>query len=166
MKCPECGHSDTSVIDSRMAREGLAIRRRRECPTCKKRFTTYEQIEDATLMVIKKDGRREPFDRQKIKSGLLKACEKRPISMDTIEKAVNRIAQTYEGSPDKEIPTSEIGEALMTELKELDKVAYVRFASVYREFKDISEFMDELKGLLKIKLAPQQSSVRKKPRKH
>ncbi|MCL5277457.1 MAG: transcriptional regulator NrdR [Deltaproteobacteria bacterium] len=164
MKCPECGYIDTSVIDSRIAREGLAIRRRRECPKCKKRFTTYEQIEDATPMVIKKDGRREPFDRQKIKQGLLKACEKRPISIDTIERAVNRIAQKYEGSPDKEIPTSDIGEELMAELKELDKVAYVRFASVYREFKDISEFMDELKGLLKTKFTPKETAQRKKSR--
>lgn len=165
MKCPECGYTDTSVIDSRMAREGLAIRRRRECPKCKKRFTTYEQIEDIAPMVIKKDGRRELFDRQKIKQGFLKACEKRPISMDTIEKVVNRIAQKYEGSTDKEIPARDIGEELMSELKELDKVAYVRFASVYREFKDISEFMDELKGLLKTKFTPKETAKRKKSRK-
>lgn len=152
MKCPECGHADTSVIDSRLAKDGHAIRRRRQCPKCSARFTTYERVENVVPMVIKKDGRREPFDRLKIKQGLLKACEKRPISMDTIERVVDRIAKRYEDSTDREIPANEIGSTLMTELKELDKVAYVRFASVYREFKDISEFMDELKSLLKSKL--------------
>ncbi len=166
MKCPECGHIDTSVIDSRLAKEGNAIRRRRECPKCNARFTTYERVENMIPMVIKKDGRREPFDRQKIKQGLLKACEKRPISMDTIERVVARIAKKYEDSTDKEIPASEIGSALMAELKELDKVAYVRFASVYREFKDISEFMEELKGLLKTKLGSKNEAKTKKTAKH
>lgn len=165
MKCPECGYKDTSVIDSRMAKEGLAIRRRRECPECKSRFTTYERIENMVSMVIKKDGRREPFDRQKIKQGLLKACEKRPISMDTIKKVVDRIAKKYEDGSEKEIATTGIGEDMMRQLKELDKVAYVRFASVYREFKDISEFMDELKGLLKTKLTRKNTGKAKKSRK-
>ncbi len=163
MKCPECGYLDTSVIDSRMTKDGLAIRRRRECPKCKTRFTTYERVENLVPMVIKKDNRREPFDRQKIEAGLLKACEKRPISMDTIEKVVDRIAKKYEDAAEKEIPAADIGEEIMTELKELDKVAYVRFASVYRDFKDIGEFMDELKGLLKTKLKPKQSHAPKKP---
>ena len=165
MKCPGCGYIDTSVIDSRMSKDGLAIRRRRECPKCATRFTTYERVENIIPMVIKKDNRRELFDRQKIKQGLLKACEKRPISMDTIEKVVDRIAKKYEDAAEKEIPASDIGEEIMTELKELDKVAYVRFASVYRDFKDISEFMDELQGLLKTKLTPKEARGSKKSRK-
>jgi transcriptional repressor NrdR len=157
MKCPKCGYMDTSVVDSRLSKDGVAIRRRRHCPKCGTRFTTYERVENMVTMVIKKDNRREPFDRQKIKQGLLKACEKRPISIDTIEKVVDRIARKYEDSTEREIPTSEIGEEVMSELKELDKVAYVRFASVYRDFKDVSEFMDELKGLLKTKMGPKKS---------
>ncbi len=165
MKCPECGYIDTSVIDSRMSKDGLAIRRRRECPKCNSRFTTYERVENMVPMVIKKDNRRELFDRQKIKQGLLKACEKRPISMDTIEKVVDRIAKKYEDAAEKEIAASDIGEEIMVELKELDKVAYVRFASVYRDFKDIGEFMDELKGLLKTKLTPKETGRSKKSHK-
>lgn len=163
MKCPKCGYLDTSVVDSRMSKDGHAIRRRRLCPKCNMRFTTYERLENMVTMVIKKDNRREPFDRLKIKQGLLKACEKRPISIDTIDKVVDRIARKYEDAGDKEIPTSEIGEAVMAELRELDKVAYVRFASVYRDFKDISEFMDELQRLLKTKLTPREA---KKTKKH
>ncbi|MGB9735702.1 MAG: transcriptional regulator NrdR [bacterium] len=165
MKCPKCGFMDTSVVDSRMSKDGLAIRRRRLCPKCNTRFTTYERVENMLTMVIKKDNRREPFDRQKIKQGLLKACEKRPISMDTIDKVVDRIAKKYEDAGEKEISTREIGETVMAELKELDKVAYVRFASVYRDFKDISEFMDELQGLLKTKLTPKESRKSRKQSK-
>ncbi len=164
MKCPKCGNIDTSVSDSRITKDGLAIRRRRACPKCNERFTTYERVENAVPMVIKKDDRREPFDRQKIKQGLLKACEKRPISIDAIDRVVDRIAKKYEDAGEKEIPAKDIGEELMSELKELDKVAYVRFASVYRDFKDISEFMDELKGLLKTKITTKRPDKSKKPR--
>ncbi len=153
MKCPKCDYLDTAVIDSRMTKDGSSIRRRRECPKCNTRFTTYERMETAaSLMVIKKDNRREVFDRQKVKQGIIKACEKRPISMDTIDKIVERIVKKYEDAPEKEFASTRIGEDIMMELKELDKVAYVRFASVYREFNDISEFMDELESLLKTKL--------------
>ncbi len=148
MKCPYCGHNKDKVIDSREKRGGEAIRRRRQCLACSRRFTTYERTEEAPYMVIKKDGRRETFDRQKILRGLLKACEKRPISVTTLEELIDTIEQKLQERSEREIPTSEIGSFIMERLKELDKVAYVRFASVYREFKDINEFMDELKALL------------------
>ena len=148
MKCPYCGHNKDRVIDSRESKGGETVRRRRQCLACSRRFTTYERTEEAPYMVIKKDGRREPFDRQKILRGLLKACEKRPISVSTLEEIIDTVEQKLQERPEREIPTSEIGSYLMDRLRELDKVAYVRFASVYREFKDINEFMEELKALL------------------
>ena len=148
MKCPYCGHNKDRVIDSRESKGGETVRRRRQCLACSRRFTTYERTEEAPYMVIKKDGRREPFDRQKILRGLLKACEKRPISVSTLEELIDTVEQKLQERPEREIPTSEIGSYLMERLRELDKVAYVRFASVYREFKDINEFMEELKALL------------------
>ncbi|MBI5406557.1 MAG: transcriptional repressor NrdR [Nitrospirae bacterium] len=149
MKCPFCGHLEDKVVDSREAKEGDAIRRRRECLRCRRRFTTYEHIEDVLPVVVKKDGRREPFDRNKILGGLKKACEKRPVAMDVLEEIVSRIEKRAQESGEKEIPSSMIGGEVMRELQILDEVAYVRFASVYREFKGINEFMDELKDLLK-----------------
>lgn len=149
MKCPFCGHLEDKVVDSREAREGDAIRRRRECLRCRRRFTTYEHIEDVLPVVVKKDGRREPFDRNKILGGLKKACEKRPVAMDVLEEIVSRIEKRAQESGEKEISSSMIGGEVMRELQMLDEVAYVRFASVYREFKGINEFMDELKDLLK-----------------
>lgn len=148
MKCPFCGHLESKVVDSRMGKDKETIRRRRECIQCKKRFTTTERTEDTLPLVIKKDGRREPFNRLKIFNGLKKACEKRPISINLIEKIVNRIESYFMEKGDREIKSSEIGEKVMEELHRLDAVAYVRFASVYRQFKDIQEFMDELKELL------------------
>ncbi len=149
MNCPFCSNGENKVIDSRISRDGTAIRRRRECLNCKKRFTTYEYVEDVIPVVVKKDGRREEFDRTKIFVGLKKACEKRPISIEAIEGAVDRIEQECQELQMKEIPTSVIGEKIMTVLHDLDAVAYVRFASVYREFRDVNEFMEELKGFLK-----------------
>ncbi|MDT8317513.1 MAG: transcriptional regulator NrdR [bacterium] len=149
MKCPFCSDMENKVIDSRLTKEGLEIRRRRECQSCKMRFTTYERIEDILPMVVKKDGRREPFDRDKILSGIKKACEKRPISMDTMNSTVDKIELSLYELEAKEIKCDLLGEKVMLALKDLDEVAYVRFASVYRSFKDISEFMSELKGLLK-----------------
>jgi transcriptional repressor NrdR len=147
VKCPFCDELDDKVVDSRMAKEGELIRRRRECLSCKRRYTTYERIEESLPMVIKKDGRREPYDRAKILSGLKKACEKRPISMATIEAVADRVEKRIQEMGETEIPSRTIGEELMKELHNLDQVAYVRFASVYREFKDIDQFMDELKAL-------------------
>lgn len=149
MKCPFCQDPSTSVVDSRLSKEGDMIRRRRECEVCHKRFTTYERVEDFLPVIIKKDGRREPFDRKKLLSGLQKACEKRPVSMESIEDVANKIEREIQEMGEKEIPSKEIGERIMRELRKLDEVAYVRFASVYRQFKDLNEFMDELKGLLK-----------------
>lgn len=149
MKCPFCGWIEDKVVDSRASQEGNAIRRRRECLKCQRRFTTYEQIEEISLMVIKKDGRREPFDKNKVLNGLIKACEKRPISMDKIETMVNNIELYLQKNNDKEVKSREIGELVMKKLHDLDAVAYVRFASVYREFRDLSQFMKELKPLLK-----------------
>jgi transcriptional repressor NrdR len=151
MKCPFCGNTENKVIDSRISKDGDAIRRRRECVSCGKRFTTYEFVEEVLPTVVKKDGRREPFDRTKIRSGIKKACEKRPISTDVIESIVDRIEQRCQEYPDKEIPASVIGEQVMKELQNLDGVAYVRFASVYREFRDVSDFLEELKDLLSVK---------------
>jgi len=147
VKCPFCDEIEDKVVDSRTAKEGEVIRRRRECLGCKRRFTTYERIEEILPMVVKKDGRREPFDRNKILAGLTKACEKRPISTATIDAVTDRIEKRIQDMGETEIPSRTIGEELMKELHQLDQVAYVRFASVYREFKDIDQFMDELKTL-------------------
>ncbi|PIQ94040.1 MAG: transcriptional regulator NrdR, partial [Nitrospirae bacterium CG11_big_fil_rev_8_21_14_0_20_41_14] len=147
MKCPFCGNLEDKVIDSRTSREGNAIRRRRECLKCAKRFTSYERVEDIVPMVVKKDGRREQFEREKILNGLKKACEKRPIGIETLEGITDSIKKKLIGLGVKEIPSTWIGEEVMTSLKELDKVAYVRFASVYRQFKDINELMNEVKTL-------------------
>ena len=149
MRCPFCAHLDDKVIDSREARTGDMIRRRRECLKCSRRFTTYERIDEIPYMVIKKDGRREKFERQKILQGLLKACEKRPVPVGKLEAIVDQAEAFVSEAVDRERTTTEIGELLMAQLKKLDKVAYVRFASVYLDFKDVKEFMDELKGLLK-----------------
>ena len=151
MKCPFCTNVDDKVIDSREGRGGDTIRRRRECLKCGRRFTTYERIDEIPYMVIKKDGRREKFDRQKVLSGLLKACEKRPVSMSKLSDLVNRVESKVIDSPDREIPTTEIGEVLMEGLRELDKIAYVRFASVYRDFQDEQAFFNELKNLMRQK---------------
>lgn len=148
MKCPFCSNAENKVIDSRISKEGNAIRRRRECLACGKRFTTYEFVEEVLPMVVKKDGRREVFDRGKILAGLKKACEKRPISMNVIEDIVDKIEHDCQDLQLKEIPTSIIGEKVMNELQRLDGVAYVRFASVYREFKDPNEFVEQLKDFL------------------
>lgn len=147
MKCPFCDDVEDKVVDSRMAKEGELIRRRRECLKCKRRFTTYERIEESQPVVVKKDNRREPFDRQKILSGLKKACEKRPISIATVEAVTDRIEKRIQEMGETEVPSRAVGEEIMKELHQLDQVAYVRFASVYREFKDIDQFMDELKAL-------------------
>jgi transcriptional repressor NrdR len=147
MKCPFCAHPDDKVVDSRTIKEGELIRRRRECLSCTKRFTTYERIEEVPLMVAKKDGRREPFDRSKMVIGILKACEKRPVGIEQIEDMVDRIEKNISGSMEKEVTSDVIGSMVMEELRLLDEVAYVRFASVYRQFKDIDEFMDVLKTL-------------------
>lgn len=149
MKCPFCSHLDDKVVDSREGRAGDLIRRRRECLKCGKRFTTYERIDEIPYMVIKKDGRREKFDRHKILQGLLRACEKRPVPTAKLEALVDDAERFVNEAKDRERTTSEIGEQLMVRLKKLDKVAYVRFASVYLDFKDVKEFMSELKGLLK-----------------
>ncbi len=149
MKCPFCGHPEDKVVDSREGKEHQAIRRRRECLGCQRRFTTYERVDEIPYMVVKKDGRREKFDRQKILAGLLRACEKRPVSMTRMEEVVNQAEALVIDAADREVPSREIGELLMTRLRELDKVAYVRFASVYLDFKDVKEFMDELKDLLR-----------------
>jgi transcriptional repressor NrdR len=148
MKCPFCGHTESRVVDSRISKDAESIRRRRECLKCRKRFTTSERGEETLPLIVKKDGRRESFDRQKIFSGLKKACEKRPISVDTLEKIVSRIEQGLMESGDREVKSSVIGEKVMEELYNLDGVAYVRFASVYRQFKDINQFMKELNDLL------------------
>ena len=148
MKCPYCAHLGDKVVDSRESKEGEVIRRRRECLDCGKRFTSYERIDEIPYMVVKKDGSRERFERQKLVAGLLKACEKRPVSMASIEKIADRVEGALQDKPEKEISTEEIGAFVMNELRRLDKVAYVRFASVYRHFRDINEFMSELKDLL------------------
>lgn len=148
MRCPFCQDAENKVIDSRESHEGSVIRRRRECLACKRRFTTYERVEELYPLIVKKDGRREAFDREKIVSGLKKACEKRPVSADQLEETVVAIERLLQGMGEKEINSSVIGEEVMRRLQELDEVAYVRFASVYRSFRDISEFMHELKDLL------------------
>jgi transcriptional repressor NrdR len=149
MKCPTCGEADTRVIDSRALRDGTEIRRRRQCDTCSARFTTYERAEGAFPMVVKKDGRREPWSREKLLHGLAKACEKRPVPVDAIERLVDEVGRAASALGDAEITSGRIGEEVMRRLRQLDEVAYVRFASVYRSFKDIDEFMSELSTLIK-----------------
>ncbi len=149
MNCPFCRHDDTRVVDSRLGKGGSSVRRRRECPACERRFTTYERVEEILPWVIKKDGRREAFDRAKIISGMQRACEKRPVSVEQIEELVDMLERKFQECGDKEILASSIGEAVMDTLHDVDEVAYVRFASVYRQFKDINEFMSELNDLLK-----------------
>jgi transcriptional repressor NrdR len=151
MKCPFCNHLEDKVVDSRESKEGDAIRRRRECLACERRFTTYERIDEVPYMAVKKDGRREKFDRQKVLTGLLKACEKRPVGMGKLADLVNQVESRVSDSQDREISTTEIGEFLMESLKELDKIAYVRFASVYRDFQDEQAFVNELKNLMRQK---------------
>jgi transcriptional repressor NrdR len=148
MKCPFCGHLQDKVVDSRESKEGDAIRRRRQCLGCQRRFTSYERIDEIPYMVVKKDGRRERFDRQKVLAGVLKACEKRPVSMVQLETIADKAETMVQESSEREVTTRSIGEMIMNELKHLDKVAYVRFASVYLDFKDVQEFMTELKDLL------------------
>ena len=148
MKCPFCSHVEDKVVDSRESKEGEVIRRRRECLSCGKRFTSYEPIAQIPHLVVKKDGRREAFDREKVLSGLLKACQKRPVPIKALEMVADRVEAMVQESPDREVPTAQVGEFLMERLRELDKVAFVRFASVYREFKDVDQFMATLKGLL------------------
>jgi transcriptional repressor NrdR len=151
MRCPFCGFLESKVIDSRESKKGISIRRRRECLSCKRRFTTYERIEEIPYMVVKKDGTRQPFDAQKLLRGLMKACEKRPIQISQLEEIAEEIESLLQERPDKEIGVAEIGELVMDRLKGLDKVAYVRFASVYREFGDVAEFRRELEELMKEK---------------
>ena len=155
MRCPFCRHKGNRVVDSRMSGDGATIRRRRVCSACKKRFTTYERVEEAAPMVVKKDGRREPFDRSKIIAGITRACEKRPVPMETIEQIADRVESSALERGEREVTSTFIGGAVMSELHEIDQVAYVRFASVYRSFKDIDEFMHELEDLIRLR---QQSS--------
>ena len=151
MKCPHCGFQESKVVDSRHSEDGTSIRRRRECPSCQKRFTTYETVESLPIIVVKRDNSRQPFDRNKIMNGMLRACEKRPVSMQDLENAVNEIESLVQNSLEREITTEFIGEQVMEKLKALDEVAYVRFASVYRQFKDIHSFMQELNKILEEK---------------
>jgi transcriptional repressor NrdR len=148
MRCPFCHGPENKVLDSRESHEGAVTRRRRECLACRRRFTTYERVEELMPLVVKKDGRREPFDRDKLLLGLKKACEKRPVSMDQLEALVSGVEKRLQELGEKEVPSSAVGEDVMRRLRELDEVAYVRFASVYRSFRDIGEFMNELKDLL------------------
>ena len=148
MKCPFCGYAESKVIDSRPAEEGSTIRRRRECLSCQKRFTTYEIVERVPLIVVKRDGSRQSFDKSKVINGMVRACEKRPVTMAQIEHIADEIEQELQGSLEREIATQEIGEMVMSRLKDVDEVAYVRFASVYRSFKDINTFMEELSKIL------------------
>ena len=148
MRCPFCSHVEDKVVDSRESKEGEVIRRRRECLKCGKRFTSYERIDQIPHMVVKKDGRRERFDREKVLAGLQRACEKRPVPTKALEAIVDRVEAMVQESPDREVPTVQVGEFLMESLRELDRVAFIRFASVYRDFKDVDQFMATLKGLL------------------
>ena len=148
MRCPFCSHKEDKVVDSRATAEESAVRRRRECLKCGKRFTTYEYVEEVSLLVIKKDGRREPFDRKKILSGIIRACEKRPVSVEKMEEIVTQVERLIQKKSDREVLASKIGELVMEKLKLIDDVAYVRFASVYRQFKDVGQFMVELKDIL------------------
>ncbi len=161
MKCPFCTDLDNKVIDSRLSKDGTVVRRRRECISCRRRFTTHERVEDIMPVVIKKDGRREIFDKSKMLSGVQKACSNRPVSMDDIEDLVDRVERYFQDRGDKEINCNEVGEIVMRELHQLDEVAYVRFASVYRQFKDINDFMTEVKELL----STREQRVRKKGQK-
>lgn len=166
MRCPFCQAADTRVLDSRDSAEGTVIRRRRECETCKRRFTTYERVEELNPLVVKKDGRREAFDRDKLLAGLKKACEKRPVSVEQVEALVTDVERRLQELGEKEIPSSTVGELVMERLPGLDEVAYVRFASVYRSFRDIAEFMDELKDIIEGqggKKAPGGAKGRAKP---
>ncbi|MDO5041179.1 MAG: transcriptional regulator NrdR [Peptoniphilus sp.] len=151
MKCPYCGYSESKVIDSRPTDEGATIRRRRECINCKGRFTTYERIEETPIVVVKRDGTRQIFDKSKIVNGIIRSCEKRPVTLDAIEKTADNIEKQIQNSLKKEITSEEIGDIVMKELKELDEVAYVRFASVYRQFKDVQSFFDEIEEIIKSK---------------
>ena len=164
MRCPFCAHEDSQVKDSRPSEDGAAIRRRRQCEACGARFTTFERVQLRDLTVVKKDGKRELFDRQKILNGLMRACEKRPISMSQLEAIVDDIEKAVQDSADRETSTSDIGKIIMRRLKALDKVAYVRFASVYLEFEDVTEFMTELKALVSSR-KPVSSAENKKKRK-
>jgi len=159
MKCPFCGDLENKVMDSRLTNDDLAVRRRRECLECKKRFTTYERIEQVNFLVVKKDGSKEVFDKSKIIHGMLKACEKRPITVDVIEGFISNLEREFQERGDKEISSTEIGERVIRKLYELDEVAYVRFASVYRSFKDVNQFMDELKDLLRDKEIDSKSKI-------
>lgn len=158
MKCPFCKADDDRVVDSRASADGFAIRRRRECLSCSRRYTTYERIEESPIRVVKKDGSREAFERRKILAGLMKACEKRPISIDTLDEIVSRIEHQITDQFDREVPSKFLGRLVMRELRKVDQVAYIRFASVYRDFKDIVEFVDEVRPMLK----PAQKGARKK----
>ena len=153
MKCPFCGHLHDKVVDSREGKEGIVIRRRRECLQCARRFTSYERIEEISFRLLKRDGRREPFDRQKLMNGLIKACQKRPVPLKALEAIADEIEAMLQESPDKELTTDRVGAHVMLRLRELDKVAYVRFASVYRRFEEPKDFLEELKGLLDQKQA-------------
>lgn len=151
MRCPACGHEDDRVVDSRSVRDGQGVRRRRECGQCQKRYTTYEFVEQAAVLVIKKDGRREPYSRDRVLSGLIKACEKRPISRAQLEEVVDEVERRVFADTRNEVSSRDIGEAVMNRLQQLDEVAYVRFASVYRSFHDLNQFMDELRSILEEK---------------
>jgi transcriptional repressor NrdR len=166
MKCPFCGYVNDKVVDSRESKEGESIRRRRECLKCERRFTSYERIDEIPYMVVKKDGRREKFERQKVLAGLLRACEKRPISMGKMEQLVNEVESYLIDSPERERTTTEVGAMIMNGLKQLDKVAYIRFASVYRDFKDVSEFRAELESLLNSKEKEQKPQTKSKRLTH
>jgi transcriptional repressor NrdR len=166
MKCPFCGHINDKVVDSRESKEGESIRRRRECLKCERRFTSYERIDEIPYMVVKKDGRREKFERQKVLAGVLRACEKRPISMGKMEQLVNEVESYLIDSPERERTTTEVGAMIMNGLKQLDKVAYIRFASVYRDFKDVSEFRAELESLLNSKEKEFKPPVKAKKQTH
>lgn len=154
MRCPFCAHIEDKVVDSRESKDGDSIRRRRECLDCGRRFTSYERIDEIPYMVVKKDGKRESFERNKILAGLLRACEKRPISVNQLESIAEQVEKAVQDSPDRELVTNEIGKIIMRRLKALDKVAYVRFASVYLEFEDVTEFMAELKNLVRSRDLP------------
>lgn len=148
MKCPYCGNQDDKVVDSRSTAEESAVRRRRECLSCGKRFTTYEYVEDIGIIVVKKDGRRESFDRKKILTGIMRACEKRPVSIEKMEEIITSVERSLQKKGEREVPSTLIGQYVMDKLKQLDDVAYVRFASVYRQFKDVGQFMQELRTIL------------------
>lgn len=165
MRCPFCGHIEDKVVDSRESKDGDSIRRRRECLECSRRFTSYERIDEIPYMVVKKDGKREIFDRNKILAGTLRACEKRPISTGQLEAIVDEVEKVVQDSPDRELSTSAIGKIIMRRLKAMDKVAYVRFASVYLEFEDVSEFMTELKDLVRSRETTNSPSKVKKKKK-